>query len=128
MSAPAFAVVPDRDGFRVFDVPADQYKFAYRVVPPFDWRTTAAYCEIETVVLDVQMYAKAERIDWRERRRLARANGRRNARPVPVETRWEVRVAAHPDVPQHEVRRLIEERATVVDRLWYRWPHRSARP
>jgi hypothetical protein len=120
---PAYAVLPDSrepEGFRVVAVPPEQPCFRFATVPPFRFDDRAKFAPVETVALDVVRFGRAERLQRRERRQRARANGRRRAVAVPFETRWEARVAAHPDVPQAIVVRVVEERAEVIERVWDR--------
>jgi hypothetical protein len=125
-----YALLPDgRGGVRVDTVhPRQDVVRAMPAVPFAPFGGTRAYADMPNpVVIDVQTFSRGERLSRRERRERARANGRRRAIAVPIETRWEVRAAIHPDVSSEWVRSFLTERAEVVERVWDRRARRCRR-
>lgn len=121
---PTYVLLPAPDmpgGIRVDTVTSHLERHLYRTVPPFDWRSATTKLVATTeVAIDVIEYGRGERLSRRERRQRARANGRRRAIPVPVETTWGIRIAAHPSVPARSVQDFAEARAVIVKRVWNR--------
>ena len=73
---------------------------------------------VTTMTLDARTFGMAKRYGRHWRRREARSQGRRRARPVPLRVEWEVRVLAEAHVEDHVIERIAWRHAVVVTRTW----------
>lgn len=117
MNVPGYALLPSRTGFVANALPDRRGPVLLAFMPQ-----GTGIDAVETKIAVVR-YSRSERVNCRERRRGARegTRGRRGAASVPLGRRWDVDIAAHPSVPQHEVQRFVE--ATALEtKVWRRRP------
>jgi hypothetical protein len=75
---------------------------------------------LATIELDRQRLARGSKLTRYSRRQEAREGGRRNARPVPIEQRWEAHVFAEQGTDERTIERAAVACAVLVARSWRR--------
>ena len=116
---------PSRGSFAVHVAEIQDGRDAIRVIaddPPLDlgaWTAPARYEPVETLTLSRKVYRGQFRYYPRERRRLARKQGRRRATAVPMAELHETIFYVSPMASDMPLGPVAEELAVTVARVWH---------